>query len=108
PRYMGQLAVGEHVLRDEVARAAADAAVVDVGRGDAVLERQAAGLEQAVDDAEVFGQVLQADVLEHADRADAVVDPGAGNVPVVGELDLDAILEAGLANALAREIELVL
>ena len=108
PGDMGQLAVGEHISGDEVPGTQADVATVGIGGGDAVLQGQAARLEQAVDDLEVGRQVLQADMLEHADRADPVVDLGSGDVAVVGQPDLDPILQARLPDPLAGELELVL
>ena len=49
-------------------------------------------------------EVLGADRLEHLDRDDRVV--GAADVAVVAQLDVDEVLQAGRADALAGQVVL--
>ena len=81
-----QFAAGEDVLLDEVAHAGAELRVARAAGGDAVVQHQAAGLEQAEDLVEVARQHGTADVLEHAHRGDLVEGLALGQVAVVEQL----------------------
>ena len=85
-----QLAVREHVFVDELAAAVRAVALLDVGRGDAVVHHDAARRQQPANAAEVLRQVVHAHVLEHADARDAV--ELARDVAVVLQADLDTVL----------------
>jgi len=54
---MHQFAAREYVILDEFGDAAADAAASGLGRGDAVVEHQAAGFQQRSDLVEIGGEV---------------------------------------------------
>ncbi|KAF1858522.1 hypothetical protein Lal_00015039 [Lupinus albus] len=101
-----QLAVREHVFVDELAAAVRAVALFDVRRGDAVVHHDPTRRQQLVDAVEVRRQVVHAHVLEHADARDPV--ELAGDVAVVLQPDLDAVLQAGLRHALARQFVLAL
>ena len=99
-----QFAVGEDIAADEVAAAVGRFARFGVGRRDAVIHRHAAVAQEVVDLAEVRTQVVQPDMLEHADAGDLVV--GLGDVTIVLQADLAAILQTGCADAPRRLVEL--
>ena len=61
-------------------------------------QRPIAGLEER-------GEVLGADRLEHLDRDDGVVR--ALDVAVVAQLDVDEVLQPGVADALPGQLELL-
>ncbi len=77
-----------------------------VGPGDAVVEQPAAGLELAVQEAEVPRQPGLADVLGQPDGADRV-EPGLRHVPVVEVADFGELRQAGLGDGLARPFGLL-
>ena len=71
------------------------------------LEAQpAARAQRAIARLEERREVLGADRLEHLDRDDGVVR--ALDVAVVAQLDVDEVVEAGLADARAGELVLLL
>src|SRR5204863_4268446 len=67
-----QLTVGEDEAVDEAAPIERGAAAGAPRAADAVIEEPAAGTEQRVEPREVLVELAQANVLEHADRADRV------------------------------------
>ena len=69
---------------------------------DALVEQAPAGGEQPCQPPRVVVDLGRADVLHHPDRCDRV-EALAGEVAVVREPDLHALVEAGCADALARE-----
>ncbi|MCY1366784.1 hypothetical protein D9M69_536900 [compost metagenome] len=93
-RHVQQLAAGKDVFLDEVAHARAELAVVQLTRGDAVVEHQPARLEQRVDLAKVGRHVGRAHVLEHAHRRDLVERLRVGQLAVVAQLHAHAALQA--------------
>src|SRR5262249_13816528 len=84
-RYVRELAVWKHVAVDEFSGTQPDPAAFRIGRRDAVVHDDSVVGEQRADLPEVALQVLQADVLEHADARDLVVDPLARDLAVVLE-----------------------
>ena len=94
----GQQAAREDVGLDPV-RAAELRLVGDVREGDRLEAHPATGSKRAIAGLEERREVLRADRLEHLDRDDGVVR--AVDLAVVAELDVDEILEAGRADAVA-------
>jgi hypothetical protein len=89
-------------------RPGAELVVARAAGGDAVVEEQAAGLEQAPDLGEVIGQARPADVLEHADRGDLVVRLALVEVAVVEQVHAHAPGEPSLGDQLVDVGVLVL
>ena len=77
-----------------------------VADGDHLHAGRAAGLEPVAQLAEIGRPIFLADGLEHLDRGDAVID--AALVAIVLQLDVDAVREARLEDALACEGVLLL
>ena len=77
------------------------------GPADGVVEEAAAGRQQLEALLEVHGELRQADVLEHADRADRVVGPVV-DVAVVLVPDLDLVGQPGLGDPLLGQLGLAL
>ena len=96
-----ELAVGE----DEPPGEGLGVSLLLARADDAVVQQDAAGLQQLAQVGEVGRQLRRADVLDHPDARDLVVGAVVG-VPVVGEPDLDVVLEPRLAHARAREFGL--
>ncbi len=73
------------------------------------LSRRPAGLQQAGELRGVLVDFARADVLDHADRSDRVeaLALAPGEVAVVAQADLHAVLEARLRDAPAGELRLV-
>src|SRR5205823_9327365 len=86
-----ELAVREDVTLEEV-RLARSAPVLLVR--DAVVQEEAARLEQLVDASEVRRVVPDADVLDDPDRGDLVEAQARRQIPVVAVVDTGAPLEA--------------
>ena len=79
------------------------------GRGaveaaDGVDQRHALVFEEAAHDAKVGGIVCEADVLEHADRDDAIVAAFFGAIILQCKFDLAALNRAGRSRAGALEL----
>jgi hypothetical protein len=70
-----------------------------------VVQQQAAGTKVRGQCLRVAVEMCRADVLDHADARD-LVEGLVVQLAVVGDADLDAIIEPGLAHALARELRL--
>ena len=86
-------------------RSAAGVAVAAAGAGHLLDQHPPAGLDRVVQDLGVGAVVLLADVLAHLDRGDRVEGSTGchlGDLAVVLQPDLDAVLEAALADALRR------
>ena len=81
------------------------APIAGVRDGDGLEAHPTSGLEGRAARAEECLEVLRADRLEHLDRHDRVV--GAGDVAIVAQLNVDAVLEAGGADPLAGEVVLL-
>ena len=76
--------------------------------GDAMVEEQAEGFEQAVNGGKVDRQILQSDVLKHADTGHLVVNRFTRKVAVVPQLKRYPICQTGLRDALTRQLQLSL
>ena len=101
-----QLAVGEHVAVDEAAPGEpARAARRAPRRLMPWLSSRPPGCSSGEQAREVLVEPAQADVLEHADRADRVERPVV-DVAVVLHADLDEVGEARLGDPLRREVGL--
>ncbi len=72
---------------------------------DAVVEQPSAAVQEARELGGVDVDLTGADVLDHADRSDRV-EALAGQIPVVGDADLHAILETPGGDTLPRQFGL--
>src|SRR5262249_5087680 len=88
--------------------AAPEAGGVEHVVGDAVVQHEAARLEQAIDLAEIATEATRADVLEHSHARDLVVEHVLGQLLVVPELDADATGEPARGNLAFDVPELML
>ena len=102
---MGQFAMGENVLLDELSATIRRFAVIRIGRRDPVIHREAVVGQQLVDNPEVFHKVFDAHVLKHADAGDAV--EAAAHVAVILQANLDEAGKPGGLHAFLRQRELV-
>ena len=99
PREGERLAVGEHVSgREDVL----ERVVVRAEHGDPVVEQDAGRLEQLRERLGVAVDLVLADVLDHADARDRV-ERLVGDLPVVGDADLDPVGQAERGDPLAAE-----
>ena len=105
---VGELGAGEDVLLEQTLlwRDPPTPATRRLGAArDAVIEKDPAIAEQAVQCAEVAREVAQPDVFEHADARNLVVL--AVETCVIDEVHADAILEPESPNLFARELALL-
>jgi len=70
-----------------------------------MVEQAAAGCEQREQPLEVHLKLREADVFEHADRADGVEGP-VGHVAVVLAANFHLAAETGLGDAFGRQLRL--
>jgi hypothetical protein len=100
-----QQRAGKNVLLDEV-HAAAQFLVARVGAGDELQREQAAGFQQPGNHVGERRLVAVAQRLDHLDRDNLVeLTP---DVAEIAELHLDAIIQTGRSDPLAREFVLLL
>ena len=104
PPRRGELAVGEDIAIGERLRLGRCRVVAT---RDAVVEQAATVAQLRVQEREVVGVVLHADVLREADRADGV-EARLGDVAVVAVADLDEALEARLTHGALTPLGLLL
>lgn len=62
--------------------------------GDAVVQKQSTRFQQALDRAEIGGEIAQADMFEHADAGDLVEQGIALQVAVIHEFHTDPVQQA--------------
>ena len=96
--HVHQLTTRKDVLLDEVSDAGTELLDAHGRGGDAVVEHQPAGLEQAAQAVEVVAELRAPHVLEHAHRGDAIKRLGHAQVAVVEQLHLDATAQAALVD----------
>ena len=98
PRHVRKLSARKDIILDEIADAAAQAIDAEPVVGDAVIEYQAAGLEDALYLAEVTRVVAHADMLEHADAGDLIELLALGQIDIIAESHANAIAESELSD----------
>ena len=105
---MQQLAAGKDIAFDEITDAGTQLRVARAAGGDAVVQQQPAGFEQAADLVEVTRQHRPADMLEHAHRGDLVEGRVLGKMSIVEQLHLHPSAQPALFDQLVDEGVLVL
>jgi len=90
-----------------IARAHSQPSAVGIASRYAVIEHKALLCEMPVESPAIERQILQPDVLEHADACDLVESLVFRKVAIIEQTNLATILHALRTNPLACEVELI-